>query len=388
MKKRGILEKFTLVISIILAMFSLGVLGKDEWVITQIATIFFPMLFSLTFTVSAVILLSYLYKLYTSKWDLKSLSRIGILTLSLALISFGATSVEYISYRNAFVSNGAKSVGIFSSFSAMAKMSTPDEQVVYASKEGEDLTISIYNPKHTDQELRPVYVYVHGGGWGSGDAESNSNYHQMMKDEGYVSFSINYRLAKPNRPTWDKQIEDVNDAMKWIYENAKNYGGDSERIFLAGESAGGNLALVYGGQVSQGLIDGPVPKALTVIFPAIDMKWTSENARFMTSSVIEGIVETYIGGHLEDYPNRVSFIDPRTYINDKLPPTLIIHGLKDTMVTVNGSRDYIEKINKLGIKNQLAEIPYSNHGTSIQGNFEITMNFLKEIPNMTIKHDK
>lgn len=112
MKKRGILEKFTLVISIILAMFSLGVLGKDEWVITQIATIFFPMLFSLTFTVSAVILLSYLYKLYTSKWDLKSLSRIGILTLSLALISFGATSVEYISYRNAFVSNGAKSVGI------------------------------------------------------------------------------------------------------------------------------------------------------------------------------------------------------------------------------------------------------------------------------------
>lgn len=233
-----------------------------------------------------------------------------------------------------------------------------------------------------------MYVYVHGGGWGSGDAESNSNYHQMMKDEGYVSFSINYRLAKPNRPTWDKQIEDVNDAMKWIYENAKNYGGDSERIFLAGESAGGNLALVYGGQVSQGLIDGPVPKALTVIFPAIDMKWTSENARFMTSSVIEGIVETYIGGHLEDYPNRVSFIDPRTYINDKLPPTLIIHGLKDAMVTVNGSRDYIEKINKLGIKNQLAEIPYSNHGTSIQGNFEITMNFLKEIPNMTIKHDK
>ena len=94
----------------------------------------------------------------------------------------------------------------------------------------------------------------------------------MFKENGYVSFSINYRLAADDRPTWDKAIEDVNDAMKWIYENAKSYGGDPERIFLSGESAGGNLALVYGGRVSEGSLDGPIPKALTVLYPAIDME--------------------------------------------------------------------------------------------------------------------
>ena len=62
-----------------------------------------------------------------------------------------------------------------------------------------------------------------------------------------------------------------------------------------------------------------------------------------------------------------------------------IHGQKDTMVTINGSREYIAEIEKLGIKNQLAEIPYCNHGTSTKVNYDITMNFLKDIPDMMIE---
>ncbi|MBM7636968.1 alpha/beta hydrolase [Streptococcus saliviloxodontae] len=382
---KKLLKGIALVISVLMLIISLGVLGKDEWLVTQIATIFYPMMFSWVFIISLLTLVIGIYKLAKEKWNLKALSKMSIAFLLMSSTSLSATSIEFVHYRNAIVKNGAN-INLLSSMDAVGKKGIPDEKMVYATKEREELSISIYKPKQENlTELRPVYVYVHGGGWSSSDSESNANYHQMMKEEGYVSFSINYRLATDDRPTWDKQIEDVNDAMKWIYENAKNYGGDPERIFLSGESAGGNLALVYGGRVSEGSLDGPMPKALTVIYPAIDLKWTSENARFMTPSYIPGIVERYIGGSLEKYPERVKAVNPLTFVNKNLPPVLIIHGQKDTMVTINGSRDYINELNKLGVKNQLAEIPYSNHGTSARVNFDITMNFLKDIKGMRIE---
>lgn len=382
MKK--LLKGIAIVISVLMLIISIGVLGKDEWLITQIATISFPEMFSWVLIISLLFLAIGIYKLAKEKWNLKALSKTSVTIILLSAICFAATSIEFVHYRNAIVKNGAD-VTILSGMNAVGKMGVPDEKVVYATKEGEELSISIYKPEQENlKELRPIYVYVHGGGWSNGNSESNANYHQMMREEGYVSFSINYRLATDDRPTWDKQIEDVNDAMKWIYKNAKIYGGDPERIFLSGESAGGNLALVYGGRVSEGSLDGPMPKALTVMYPAIDLQWTSENARFMTPSNIPGFVETYIGGNLYDYPDRVKAINPLTFINENLPPVLIIHGQKDTMVTINDSREYISDLERLGVRNQLAEIPFSNHNTSAKVNFDITMSFLKGIKGMRI----
>lgn len=379
MRKKRIIKGITLIILVLLLILSLGVLGKSKWLITQIATIFFPYMFSWVLIISSIIILIYVYKLTKVKWKLSILGKTNIIILVMAIMSFLATSFEFVHYKQVIRENGAD-INPFSSITAMGKMSKPDEKIVYATKEREDLSVSVYKSENKNKEkLKPVYVYIHGGGWSSGHSESNSNYHKMWSDEGYVSFSVNYRLAREDRPTWNKQIEDVNDAMKWIRDNAEKYGGDSDRIVLSGESAGGNLALVYGGKVSEGTLDGPVPKALTVMYPAIDMKWTSENARFMTPFVLHGIVERYIGGSLENHPNRIMEIDPTTYVNKKLPPTLIIHGEKDTMVTIDGSKRYINKLEKLGIKNQLAEIPYSNHGTSTTVNFDITMNFLRNI---------
>ncbi|MBO3080987.1 alpha/beta hydrolase [Mammaliicoccus sciuri] len=379
MKRKKILKGITFVISVLILILSLGVLGESKWLTTQIATIFFPYMFSWVLIISSIIILIYVYKLTKVKWKFLTLGKMNIIILIMVIISFLATSFEFVNYKQAIRENGAD-INPFSSITAFGKMSKPDEKIVYATKEREDLSVSVYKPeKKSKKKLKPVYVYIHGGGWSSSDSESNSNYHKIWRDEGYVSFSVNYRLAREDRPTWNKQIEDVNDAMKWIRDNAKKYGGDPDRIVLSGESAGGNLALVYGGKVSQGTLDGPLPKALTVMYPAIDMKWTSENARFMTPFVLHGIVERYIGGSLENYPNRVRAIDPTTYVNKKLPPTLIIHGEKDTMVTIDGSRKYINELENLGVKNQFAEIPYSNHGTSIKVNFDITMNFLKNI---------
>lgn len=207
--------------------------------------------------------------------------------------------------------------------------------------------------------------------------------HRNMSESGYLGFSINYRLATDEKGTWDTAINDCADAMKWIYEHAEEYGGDPNRIVLSGESAGGHLALLYTSRVTDKSLDGPIPKAVGVMYPAIDLNWTSKNARYLTSGTIPGIVERYIGGSLDEYPDRVKAIDPFTHINENMPPVLIIHGKKDTMVTVTGSERYVEKLTELGVENKLLEIPYCNHGTI--GNETLIRSFLKGIVGMSVE---
>lgn len=76
-------------------------------------------------------------------------------------------------------------------------------------------------------------------------------------------------------------------------------------------------------------------------------------------------------------------IDPFTYINENMPPVLIIHGEKDTLVSVTGSEAYVAKLSELGVKNKLVEIPFCNHGTI--GNETLLRSFLKVIDGMSVE---
>jgi acetyl esterase len=91
------------------------------------------------------------------------------------------------------------------------------------------------------ESLRPVIMYIHGGGFTMCSKDTHRGIGQIYAANGYVVFNINYRLAPKYR--YPAAIEDAALAYQWIVENAKTYGGDPERIIVAGESAGGNLTL-------------------------------------------------------------------------------------------------------------------------------------------------
>lgn len=90
------------------------------------------------------------------------------------------------------------------------------------------------------QDKQPVIIDIHGGGWMYGTKEINKYYNMVLASRGYTVVSINYRLV-PDADVGD-QIRDCFSAFKWVSENIKNYYGDSENIFLTGDSAGGFLA--------------------------------------------------------------------------------------------------------------------------------------------------
>ncbi len=98
--------------------------------------------------------------------------------------------------------------------------------------------LDIYLPEKSDGTA-PVMIYVHGGAWTIGDKSRTHFKDDIFNDLGYIFISVNYRLSPD--ASWDLMAEDIATAIKWVYENIPTYGGNSERIFLMGHSAGAHL---------------------------------------------------------------------------------------------------------------------------------------------------
>jgi acetyl esterase/lipase len=88
----------------------------------------------------------------------------------------------------------------------------------------------------------PVIVYFHGGGWVIGSKEVyDGGARGLAKAANAVVVSVDYRLAPEHK--FPAQHDDALAAYRWAVTNAREIGGDPMRVALAGESAGGNLAV-------------------------------------------------------------------------------------------------------------------------------------------------
>lgn len=110
------------------------------------------------------------------------------------------------------------------------------------------LSLDIYYDNNFTRKS-PVIIYVHGGGWAIGDKTNKlSDKIEMCRDSGYILVSINYRLSpfpyeidNPDRIKFPVHPEDVADAIKYIYDNIGDYGGDRTNMLIMGHSAGAHI---------------------------------------------------------------------------------------------------------------------------------------------------
>lgn len=101
--------------------------------------------------------------------------------------------------------------------------------------------LDVFRPRGVARPL-PVLLYIHGGGFAVCSKDTHRGIALLKAaGPGYLVFNINYRLAPAYR--FPAAIEDACTAYRWIVRNAARFGGDPGRIVVAGESAGGNLAL-------------------------------------------------------------------------------------------------------------------------------------------------
>jgi len=112
------------------------------------------------------------------------------------------------------------------------------KDVSYGDPASDRHTLDIYAP--ADAKNLPVVFWIHGGGWQAGDKSSVKHKPQWFVDKGFVFVSTNYRLL-PN-VTMETIITDVAQSLGWVHRNIRDHGGDPNRVFVMGHSAGAQLA--------------------------------------------------------------------------------------------------------------------------------------------------
>ncbi len=120
--------------------------------------------------------------------------------------------------------------------------------ITYTDAFGQPEKLDVYVPKGTPPSGGwPVIVAIHGGGWRRLDKRDyGTRIASAFVPHGYVVVAPDYPLSSPGNPTWPRNIEDLQTAVRWVRLNAGNFHIDAGRIVAMGESAGANLADLLG----------------------------------------------------------------------------------------------------------------------------------------------
>lgn len=203
----------------------------------------------------------------------------------------------------------------------------------------------------------PAVILVHGGGWSAGDKA-----HAIVKPlfepltgGSFAWFTINYRLA-PEYP-YPAAVEDVESAILFVKQHAKQYKVDRKRIALMGESAGGHLVNLVGARNRR-----PYDVAAVVCFygPFDMVEW---------GKILQGkpVAKAITGFFRFTEWNDAAFsvlreASPSTYLSRKTPPFLVIHGTKDDAVLYDQALLALELFKKAGVPCRLITIQDGVHG--------------------------
>ena len=120
--------------------------------------------------------------------------------------------------------------------SAISEEITMISNVNYIPGDSMEHTLDIYFRK--DGVKKPILIDIHGGGFISHDKKVDSIFANVMAQNGFVVFSLNYRLAYPEYNVFD-QIGDIDKATRWVVKHASSYDGENKRMYVVGHSSGG-----------------------------------------------------------------------------------------------------------------------------------------------------
>ena len=187
---------------------------------------------------------------------------------------------------------------------------------------GGEIALRIYTP--SGQGPFPVIVYIHGGGWVIADLDTyDSSPRALANAARAVVVSTHYRQA-PEHP-FPASHEDVFTAYRWARENVSSFQGDASRLAVAGESAGGNMAVAISLMAREQNV--PLPLYQVLIYPvaSTDMNTPSfhENAKAkpLNKAMMEWFAQHEFKNPQDKQDARVDLLGANLR---GLPPTTII----------------------------------------------------------------
>lgn len=199
------------------------------------------------------------------------------------------------------------------------------DDIQYAENEKWNV-LDVYHLKGIDKPS-PTIVSIHGGGWVYGDKERYQHYCMDLALRGFTVVNFTYRLAPEY--TFPCALEDINSVFNWIAENGENYNIDKNKIFVVGDSAGGQLGSQYlalfTNENYQKLFNFSVPCGKISILASALNCGVYDVINYVTNSS-DDIINVYMNKNDESQLNQMDTVGN---ITEEFPPCYIMTSYHD-----------------------------------------------------------
>lgn len=238
-----------------------------------------------------------------------------------------------LAFAFSFSLSGCSVAGLFNAFIPESGLTTTRD-IAFGPLPRQKL--DVYQPAglaaSTRPGARPVVIFFYGGAWDSGNKSSYLFAAEALTSRGYVVVIPDYRVyPEVIFPTY---MEDAALAVKWTFDNAAKFGGDPDRVFVMGHSAGAQLAalVAYDAHYLQKVgVDRSRLRGVISLAGPMDFLPLDEPKLFFI------------------FPEAVrDASQPINFITGKEPPTLLLHGQADTRVGIHNSRNLAARIRQRG----------------------------------------
>lgn len=235
-----------------------------------------------------------------------------------------------------------------------------------------DLKMDLIVPKNrTNHPACPVAVWICGGAYRVVNRAVWLPEMMRFARAGYVVASIEYRTS--NEAVFPAQLIDVKSAVRFLRAHAKEFCVDPDRIYAMGESAGGTMAGLLGVTGDQKELDqgGHLDQSSAVqgvvdYYGVVDLSDASAERDRMSAATNQSndvpyfAFEEFLGvGYGKAEAEKASAVQ---YISEKTPPFMILHGTKDTVVSMAQSEKLYDALQKKGVPCEFLVIEDAAHG--------------------------
>lgn len=230
-------------------------------------------------------------------------------------------------------------------------LSPPEGTVAFAPERG--LSLDVYRPQGAAADA-PVVVFFYGGSWQSGKREGYRFVGRKLAEHGALVVIPDYRKApKPNFPGY---MDDAAQAVRWARDHAREWGGDPDRLFVAGHSAGAQIAALLGTDARYLGAQGIETRTLSGVIG------------------LSGPYDFSITGDLVGVFGRDPALWPRAqavnFVDGDEPPFLLVHGTGDRVVESVDSEQLAQRLRAARVPVRLLMLPGAGHLATVAGLYE------------------
>ncbi|XWW45337.1 alpha/beta hydrolase [Fibrella sp. USSR17] len=215
--------------------------------------------------------------------------------------------------------------------------------------------LDVYRPNKKTDKPYPVVVFIHGGNWNSGSKNIYWFIGRRLASQGVVAVVISYRLAPAVQVP--AMADDCAQAVAWTSQHIAEYGGDPNRIYVMGHSAGGGLAALLATDnvlfTKLGLATNPVKGAILDDPAGINMYDYLKKMEFPSD-------KQYLISFGTD-PAGWRAMSPLYNVQAGAPSMLLYTGGKTYPSITLGTEAFHKKLRALGINSQYTVIPGKEH---------------------------